>query len=143
MATIPAPVDPTATPAWAALEQHLEELRAEGISLKKWFAEDPQRVEKLSFDMKGLLIDLSKNLVTDKTMELLVDLARACDARGEYGDKRQKNALLHKVHRPIQTNSTEGSEHFPVKHSQLYTESARKQMKKFNFFQETFRPCSA
>ena len=82
MATIPAPVDPTATPAWAALEQHLEELRAEGISLKKWFAEDPQRVEKLSFDMKGLLIDLSKNLVTDKTMELLVDLARACDVEG-------------------------------------------------------------
>ena len=41
----------------------------------------------------------------------------------------------------FQTYTTKGSVHFPVNHSQLYTESVRKQMKKFNFFQGTFRSC--
>ena len=43
------PVDATQTPEWAALQKHYDELQVEGVSLKKWFAEDAERVEKLSF----------------------------------------------------------------------------------------------
>lgn len=75
MATRP-PVDPTQTTAWKALESHLDELQTEGISLKKWFADDPARAEKMSFDMAGIRVDLSKNLITDKTIELLAQLGR-------------------------------------------------------------------
>ncbi len=82
MATIPAPVDPTKTKAWPALEKHLADLREQGISLKRWFAEDPKRVEKISFDVRGLYVDLSKNLVDDETIRLLVELARECDVEG-------------------------------------------------------------
>ena len=34
------PVDATQTPEWAALQKHYDELQVEGVSLKKWFAED-------------------------------------------------------------------------------------------------------
>ena len=43
------PVDATKTPEWAALQNHYDELQNEGISLKKWFAEDPSRVDQQSF----------------------------------------------------------------------------------------------
>ena len=48
------PVDATQTPEWAALQKHYDELQSEGVSLKQWFADDPERVEKLSFDPEPL-----------------------------------------------------------------------------------------
>ena len=77
MANVTAPVDITATPEWKALQDHFDALQAEGISLKDWFAADPDRVAKLSFDTSDLHFDLSKNLVTDETVGLLLDLCRA------------------------------------------------------------------
>ena len=73
---VSAPVDATKTIAWAALKKHYDELTAQGISLKDWFAQDDKRVEKLTFDVNDLRFDLSKNLVDDETLKLLVDLAR-------------------------------------------------------------------
>ena len=113
--TIPAPIDPTSTPAWSALERHLEALREEGISLKDWFAADPLRVERLSYDVCGLRVDLSKNLVTDETMRLLVDLARACDVEGHrdlmysgaHINTSEDRAVLHTaLRRPAEQKGT-------------------------------------
>ena len=76
MADVPAPIDATQTAAWSALEAHQQKLEKEGIDLKAWFAADPDRVKKFSFDAGDLHFDLSKNLVTDETVKLLCDLAR-------------------------------------------------------------------
>ena len=103
MATIPAPIDATKTSEWKALADHLEELRASDFSLKKEFASDPERVKKFSFDMDDLHFDLSKNLITDKTVELLCDLGRAVkleerrDAMyaGEHINTTEDRAVLH------------------------------------------------
>ena len=100
MSNIPAPIDVTATPEWAALQRHFDEL---DINLKKWFADDPKRVEKLSFDLADLHFDLSKNLVTDETIKLLVNLGRAVrleerrDAMyaGEHINTTEDRAVLH------------------------------------------------
>ncbi len=100
MSNIPAPIDATATPEWAALQRHFDEL---DINLKKWFADDPKRVEKLSFDLADLHFDLSKNLVTDETIKLLVNLGRAVrleerrDAMyaGEHINTTEDRAVLH------------------------------------------------
>ena len=77
MANVAAPIDPTQTPEWKKLAQDLKQMHDEGISLKKWFADDPERVNKLSFDVNDLHFDLSKNLVTDETVKDLVALGRA------------------------------------------------------------------
>ena len=102
MANIAAPIDATQTPEWKALADHAAELKA-GFTLKEAFASDPERVAKLSFDMDDLHFDLSKNLVTDKTVGLLADLARVVkleerrDAMyaGEHINTTEDRAVLH------------------------------------------------
>ena len=44
------PVDATQTEAWAKLQRHYDEMQSEGIDLKKWFADDENRVDDLTFD---------------------------------------------------------------------------------------------
>ncbi len=92
MSTIPAPVDATTTPAWAALQAHHDEMISSGFSLKEAFATDPERVSKLSFDLDDLHFDLSKNLIDDKTVQLLCDLARA------VGLEERRDAMYSGVH---------------------------------------------
>ena len=75
MSDIPAPIDATTTPAWAALTKHYAEV-SENFTLKEAFAADSERVSKLSFDVNDLHFDFSKNLVTDETVKLLCQLAR-------------------------------------------------------------------
>lgn len=70
------PIDATQTPAWKSLQEHFEELQHEGIDLKEWFNQDPQRVEKLSFEVEDLHFDLSKNLIKPQTLSLFAQLAK-------------------------------------------------------------------
>ena len=103
MSNIPAPVDATKTPEWEALKAHHDKLVADHFNLKDAFAADDKRVEKLSFDMSDLHFDLSKDLVTDETVKLLCDLARAVkveDRRdamfsGEHINTTEDRAVLH------------------------------------------------
>ncbi|QOL36748.1 glucose-6-phosphate isomerase [Bifidobacterium subtile] len=97
------PVDATKTPEWAALQKHYDELQNEGISLKQWFAEDPERVDQLSFDAGDLHFDLSKNLIKPETLLLFADLAKAVklDERtkamytGVHINNTEDRAVLH------------------------------------------------
>ena len=103
MSNIPAPVDATKTPEWEALKAHHDKLVADHFNLKDAFAADDKRVEKLSFDMSDLHFDLSKNLVTDETVKLLCDLARAVKVEerrdamfsGEHINTTEDRAVLH------------------------------------------------
>ena len=70
------PVDATRTQAWAQLQQHFNQLQQQGISLRQWFAQDPQRVQRMSFDAGDLHFDISKNLITPETLQLLANLGR-------------------------------------------------------------------
>ncbi len=103
MANVAAPVDPTQTPEWAKLSQDFKKMQDEGISLKKWFADDSERVNKLSFDVNDLHFDLSKNLVTDETVKDLVALGRAVHLeerrdqmlKGVHINTTEDRAVLH------------------------------------------------
>ena len=92
MPDVPAPIDATQTPEWKALQDHFDSLQSKGISLKDWFAADPQRVQKLSFDHSDLHFDLSKNLVTDETVKLLAALGKA------VGLEERRTAMFSGVH---------------------------------------------
>ncbi len=60
-------------PAWKALEKHAE--TGPSLQLRELFAADPYRFERLSLTVEGILIDYSKNLVTQETIQLLLRLA--------------------------------------------------------------------
>ena len=97
------PVDATQTKAWCALTNHYAKLKDTKATLKKWFAEDPQRVQNLTFKLDQFLIDLSKNLATQETLDLLCDLAQEVkleerrDAMyaGEHINTTENRAVLH------------------------------------------------
>ena len=74
---------------------------------------DPARGEKLAAEGAGLYLDYSKNRITDDTLRLLVDLARACglreqiDAmfRGDRINTTEGRAVLHVALRAPRTAS--------------------------------------
>ncbi|MDH6199108.1 glucose-6-phosphate isomerase [Mycobacterium frederiksbergense] len=93
--------DITATPAWQALSEHHTEIG--DTHLTTLFAEDPQRGTELALTVGDLYIDYSKHRVTRRTLELLVDLARAAgleqrrDAMfsGQHINTSEDRAVLH------------------------------------------------
>ncbi len=62
------------SPAWQALAQH--QLEIAPLHMRDLFANDPQRFERFSLRAGPILLDFSKNRITQKTLSLLLDLAR-------------------------------------------------------------------
>ena len=93
-------IDPTTTSAWSALSAHHKALTP---NLREWFAADPARAEKFSFTADELHVDLSKNLITSETVELLLKLAeevkleqaREAMFSGKHINVTEDRAVLH------------------------------------------------
>ncbi len=91
----------TKCPAWKALEAHYKEVRE--LHLRKLFADDPKRGERMTVDAAGIYVDYSKNRITDETLTLLLQLAEESglrariDAmfRGEKINITENRAVLH------------------------------------------------
>jgi glucose-6-phosphate isomerase len=64
----------TRSPAWRALKAHHREMR--GVHMRELFAQDPQRFQRFSLQFDDFLLDYSKNIITERTMALLFELAR-------------------------------------------------------------------
>jgi glucose-6-phosphate isomerase len=79
------PVDATTTSAWADLTKHSEALQPD---LRGWFATDPGRASRFSFEAADLYVDLSKNLLTDEVLTSLLELAE------EVGVTERRDAML-------------------------------------------------
>ncbi|RPF28372.1 glucose-6-phosphate isomerase [Georgenia muralis] len=93
--------DISTTPAWQALAAHAA--TAGDAHLRDLFAADPERGTRLVAEVGDLYVDYSKNRVTDETLALLVDLARAAGLperteamfRGEHINTTEDRAVLH------------------------------------------------
>lgn len=95
-------INPTQTQAWQALEAHFAANKE--TRLKDLFAQDPKRFDKFSLTFGGdILVDYSKNLITEETLKLLIDLAKETDLRsaidamfnGEKINMTEGRAVLH------------------------------------------------
>ena len=88
-------------PGWIALEAHHQAMK--GVHLRRLFAADPKRGERLAVEGAGVYLDYSKNRINDETIGLLLELAQECglreriDAmfRGEKINVSEKRAVLH------------------------------------------------
>lgn len=81
--TAPAPASApglTARPAWAALADHAQSLRA--VAMRDLFAADPGRFARFSLRLGDLLFDYSKHRINAETLARLVELAVAVDLPG-------------------------------------------------------------
>ncbi|HTN43193.1 MAG TPA: glucose-6-phosphate isomerase [Nitrospiria bacterium] len=87
--------------AWKALQAHYKKVR--GLHLRKLFADDPKRGERMTAEGAGLFLDYSKNRITDETIALLLKLAEESRLRerieamfrGEKINVTENRAVLH------------------------------------------------
>jgi len=94
-------INPRKTNAWKQLGDHARRMRA--VHMRDLFAEDPGRFERYSIQFEDILVDFSKHLITDETMNLLIKLAEethlksAIDAMfaGEKINETENRAVLH------------------------------------------------
>ena len=95
-------INPMQTEAWKALTAHFES--AQDMDLKALFAADGTRFDKFSASFgHDILVDYSKNLITEQTLELLFSLARQTELEsaikamftGEAINQTENRAVLH------------------------------------------------
>ena len=70
----------TQSPEWGALKSHHAEIASK--HMRDLFAADPRRFDRYSLRFEDILLDFSKNRVTDQTLPLLRKLAVAADLKG-------------------------------------------------------------
>ncbi|AQQ09205.1 Glucose-6-phosphate isomerase [Sedimentisphaera cyanobacteriorum] len=89
-------INPAETSAWKELNAHFDDMK--NAHMKELFSEDSERFEKFSLKFEDILLDYSKNRISEKTLFLLIDLA---------GETRLKEAI-EKVFAGKKINETEG-----------------------------------
>jgi glucose-6-phosphate isomerase len=95
-------INPTTTQAWFVLKKHFEE-EMNRKQMKDLFAADPNRFETYSIKKDGVLFDYSKNIISDKTIQLLFQLAKECGLEkaieaqfsGKAINETENRAVLH------------------------------------------------
>ena len=95
-------INPTQTAAWQALQKHFDEMK--DVTIAELFAKDGDRFGKFSatFDDQ-MLVDFSKNRITEETLAKLLDLAKETDLSGaiksmfsgEKINRTEDRAVLH------------------------------------------------
>ena len=95
-------INPTQTAAWQALQKLFDEMK--DVTIADLFAKDGDRFSKFSatFDDQ-MLVDYSKNRITEETLAKLQDLAKECDLAGaiksmfsgEKINRTENRAVLH------------------------------------------------
>ncbi|MFB6342583.1 glucose-6-phosphate isomerase [Saccharicrinis sp. FJH62] len=93
--------NPTSTKAWKELEAYFAKFK--GTQMKDLFANDENRFKKYTLKFEDILVDYSKNIVDDKVLELLVQLANECGLQsaiesefsGEKINQTEGRAVLH------------------------------------------------
>ncbi len=95
------PSDPTQTVSWRKLTDHFSQVKA--LHMNDLFAKDPERFNKFSIRFQDILVDFSKNRITEETIQLLLGLAEELDLKdaiekmftGDKINETEKRAVLH------------------------------------------------
>src|SRR5450755_1006211 len=113
--------------AWKALQEHHK--TAKKLHLRNLFAEDSTRGERMTVEAEGILVDYSKNRITDQTLKLLLKLAEESGLRQKIdsmfrGDRiniTENRAVLHVALRAPKGKSivVDGADVVPEVHAVL------------------------
>ena len=95
-------ISPTQTKAWTALQDHYSN-EIKQTRMRNLFHDDPDRFKKFSLNVDELLFDYSKNIITEKTMQLLLQLAEESKVKdaiaamfsGEKINQTEDRSVLH------------------------------------------------
>jgi glucose-6-phosphate isomerase len=87
--------------SWKSLVEHAKEMKTQHMN--DLFNADKDRFEKFSVQLPAMLLDYSKNLITDETLAKLIALAKDCEVEswrdkmfaGERINRTEDRAVLH------------------------------------------------
>ena len=104
-------INPTNTQAWFVLQKHYEE-EMNRRHMRDLFAADPDRFKKFSITLGDILFDYSKNIINEKTLKLLLQLAEDCNVKqaiaeqfaGAPINETENRAVLHTALRSFDTS---------------------------------------
>jgi glucose-6-phosphate isomerase len=93
--------NPTKTESWKQLSEHFKQVK--GLHMMELFSKDPERFAKFSHRFHDILVDCSKNRITDETMQLLLNLASEVNLTdaigkmfsGEKINETENRSVLH------------------------------------------------
>jgi len=94
-------INPTQTEAWQKIQSHFETMKS--VQMQELFAKDNNRAEKMHLQWNDFLVDYSKNIATQETIDLLLDLAEKVDLKdaiskyfdGDLINQTENRAVLH------------------------------------------------
>ncbi|WP_461450880.1 glucose-6-phosphate isomerase [Mucilaginibacter sp.] len=92
-------VDFTTTEAYKYLADHYIDITDQ--SIKDYFKSDKDRFKKFSIQFEDILVDYSKNRITDETIALLMQLARECRLIDAIDDMFSGQVINATEHRPV------------------------------------------
>ena len=102
-------INPTTTNSWEKLNEHYAQMK--NVSMSEMFANDVSRAEKFHIQWEDFLVDYSKNIINQDTMNLLQDLAKEVNLKsainsyfsGENINQTEDRAVLHTALRAPKT----------------------------------------
>ena len=94
--------NPSGTVAWEKLREHFYD-KMQTASMTEMFANDSERAAKFNLQWNDFLVDYSKNIITQETIDLLLDLAKEVDLKdaiskyfdGDIINETENRAVLH------------------------------------------------
>jgi len=94
-------VNPTTAQAWKLLKEHFSEMKK--VQMKDLFLNDSERFSKFSLRYNEIVFDYSKNIISEKTIQLLFQLAEECKVKeaisamfsGDVINGTEKRSVLH------------------------------------------------
>ncbi|MFO0752608.1 MAG: glucose-6-phosphate isomerase, partial [Thermodesulfovibrionales bacterium] len=94
-------IDPTTTKAWKKLEEHYGSMSR--THMAALFREDPERFSRFSLRLGEMVVDYSKNIISEETLRLLFELAEECRVKdavekmftGDLVNETEHRAVLH------------------------------------------------
>jgi glucose-6-phosphate isomerase len=92
-------INPTSVQAWGALKQHFTEMQS--VKMRELFAADTNRFDQMSTRLNDILFDYSKNIVTGKTIDLLLQLANECKLKEAINDLFNGDIINQTEHRSV------------------------------------------
>ncbi|OUD29656.1 glucose-6-phosphate isomerase [Flavobacterium sp. FPG59] len=102
-------INPTNSNAWKKLELHFQTMQK--ATIQDFFESDPTRTTKLNIQWNDFLIDYSKNIIDEETVQLLVELANEVGLKAAIADyfggtlinKTESRAVLHTALRAVES----------------------------------------
>jgi glucose-6-phosphate isomerase len=90
---------PTTLPAWQKLQAHYTHIA--DLSMRDLFAADSRRFTRFSRQFSDILVDFSKNRITEETFNLLLELAQQADVPAWIGRMFNGEPINHTEHRAV------------------------------------------